>query len=145
MSEGPARSVVTLGWVFAVLAALMAPWTAYLAVTLPATHQAAHYDLAWTGFDIGLLVALALTGWAAVRTSRWLPALAGGTAAMLVVDGWFDTVTAATADERWLALGMAVLVELPLAGLCGWLAVDGQHLFERRVRLSMRHRGRAAG
>jgi hypothetical protein len=145
MKQRPARSVVTLGWVFAALAVLMAPWTAYLAVTLPSTHQAAHYDLAWTGFDVGLLVALALTGWAAVRTSSWLPALAGGTAAMLLVDGWFDTVTASTANERWVALGMAVLVEVPLAVLCGWLAVDGQQLFERRVRLSVRRRDRAAG
>jgi len=145
MKQGPARSVVTLGWVFAALAVLMAPWTAYLAVTLPSTHQAAHYDLAWTGFDVGLLVALALTGWAAVRTSSWLPALAGGTAAMLLVDGWFDTVTASTASERWVALVMAVLVEVPLAVLCAWLAVDGQQLFERRVRLSVRRRDRAAG
>ena len=145
MKRGPARSVVTLGWVFAALAVLLAPWTAYLAVTLPSTHQAAHYDLAWTGFDIGLLVALALTGWAAVRISRWLPPLAGGTAAMLIVDGWFDTVTASTADERWVALAMALLVELPLAGLCGWLAVDGQQLFARRVRLSVRRRDRPVG
>lgn len=145
MKQGPARSVVTLGWVFATLAVLMAPWTAYLAVTLPSTHQAAHYDLAWTGFDVGLLVALALTGWAAVRTSSWLPPLAGGTSAMLLVDGWFDTVTASTVNERLVALGMAVLVEVPLAGLCGRLAVDGQQLFARRVQLSVRRRDRPTG
>jgi hypothetical protein len=137
--------VVRLGWVFAALSALLVPWTAYLALSLPSTHRTAHYDLAWAGFDVGLLVALALTGWAAVRTSRWLPPLAGGAAAMLVVDGWFDTVTASTARELWVALGMAVVVELPLAGLCAWLAVDGQQLFERRVRWSARRRDGTAG
>lgn len=145
MRRGRARRVVTLGWVFAVLAALMVPWAAYLAVTLPTTHQAAHYDLAWVGFDVGLLAALALTAWAAVRTSRWLPPVAGGTAAMLLVDGWFDAVTASTPAERWVAVAMAVLVELPLAGLCTRLAVEGQQLFERRVRLSVRSRDRAPG
>lgn len=145
MTGRPARNVVRLGWLFAVLAALMVPWTAYLAMTLPSTHRAAHYDLAWTGFDVGLLAALGLTAGAALRTSRWLPALSGATAAMLLVDGWFDTVTSATPGERWVALAMAVLVELPLAGLCLWLAVDGQQLFERRVRLAVRRRDRTAG
>lgn len=143
--HGPARNVVRLGWLFAALAAFMVPWTAFLAMTLPTTHRAAHYDLAWTGFDVGLLAALGLTAWSALRLSRWLPVHAGGTAALLLVDGWFDVVTASTPAERWVAVGMAVLVELPLAGLCGWLAVDGQQLFERRVRLSVRRRDHAAG
>jgi hypothetical protein len=35
---------------------------------------------------------------------------------------------------------MALLVELPLAGVCVWLAMSGQSLLERRIALSLRRR-----
>lgn len=129
-----ARRVTFAGWALATLAAVMVPWTAYLFVVLPRTARAAHFDLAWGGFDVALLVLLALTGWAAVRHLRWLAAVAGASAALLVADAWFDVVTSPTAGERWVALAMASVVELPLAFLCGWLAVRGQDLVDRRLR-----------
>ena len=131
-----ARRVTVVGWVLATLAALMVPWTAYLFVVLPRTAPAAHFDLAWGGFDLALLVLLALTGWAAVRRRRWLAAVAGASAALLGADAWFDVVTSATAGERWVALAMAVLVELPLAVVCVWLAVSGQDFVDRRLAMA---------
>jgi hypothetical protein len=131
--RGRARRVTVAGWALAALAALMVPWTAYLFVVLPRTAPAAHFDLAWGGFDLALLVVLALTGWAAVRRRRWLAAVAGASAALLGADAWFDVVTAPAPAERWVALAMAVLVELPLAVVCGWLAVSGQDLVDRRL------------
>ena len=131
-----ARRVTVAGWALAALAALMVPWTAYLFVVLPRTAPAAHFDLAWGGFDLALLVLLALTGWAAVRRRRWLAAAAGASAALLAADAWFDVVTAPTHGERWVALAMAVLVELPLAVVCGWLAVSGQDLVDRRLAMA---------
>jgi len=131
-----ARRVTVAGWTLAALAALMVPWTAYLFVVLPRTAPAAHFDLAWGGFDLALLVLLALTGWAAVRRRRWLAAVAGASAALLAADAWFDVVTAPTHGERWVALAMAVLVELPLAVVCGWLAVSGQDLVDRRLAMA---------
>ena len=38
------------------------------------------------------------------------------------------------------AVAMALLVELPLAAVCVWLAVSGQSLLERRIALSLRRR-----
>lgn len=131
-----ARRVTVVGWTLAALAALMVPWTAYLFVALPRTAPAAHFDLAWGGFDLALLVLLALTGWAAVRRRRWLAAVAGASAALLAADAWFDVVTAPTQGERWVALAMAVLVELPLAVVCGWLAVSGQDFVDRRLAMA---------
>ena len=128
-----ARRVTVAGWALAVLAALMVPWTAYLFVVLPRTAPAAHFDLAWGGFDLALLVFLALTGVAAVRRERWLGAAAGASAALLAADAWFDVVTAPTPGERWVALAMAVVVEVPLAAVCAWLAVSGQDLVDRRL------------
>jgi hypothetical protein len=131
-----ARRVTLAGWALAVLAALMVPWTAYLFVALPGTAPAAHFDLAWGGFDMALLLLLALTGWAAVRRLRWLGAVAGATGSLLAADAWFDVVTAPTAAERWVAVAMAAVVEFPLAVVCGWLAVRGQDLVERRLALA---------
>ena len=138
------RRVRVVGWVLGALAALMLPWTAYLFIALPGTAPAAHFDLAWGGFDVALLVLLAATGWAAVRHARWLGAVAGATAALLATDAWFDVVTAPTPRERWVALAMAVVCELPLAVVCGWLAVRGQELVEQRLALGFRRR-RVAG
>lgn len=139
-----ARRLTVVGWVLAGLAALMVPWTAYLFVALPRTAPAAHYDLAWGGFDVGLLALLALTGWAAVRRRRWLGAVAGATAALLAADAWFDVVTSPTPDERWVALAMAGLVEVPLAVVCAWVAVSGQDLLDRRLVRAARLSGRGA-
>jgi hypothetical protein len=128
-----ARRVTVAGWVLAVLAALMVPWTAYLFVVLPRTAPAAHFDLAWGGFDLALLVLLGATGWAAVRRRRWLGAVAGATSALLGADAWFDVVTSPTPGDRWVALAMAAVMEMPLGVVCAWLAVSGQDLVDRRL------------
>lgn len=118
--------VATVGRLFGALAVLLVPWTAYLFITLPPRARAENYDLAWGGFDVGLVALLALTAYAAVRQSPWVSAVAGGTATSLVTDAWFDVVTAPTTGDRWEASAMAVLVELPLALACAWLALRGQ-------------------
>src|SRR5918911_1344620 len=54
------------------------------------------------------------------------PAAVAGTA--LLLDAWFDLVTArAGSDFRW-ALATAVLGELPLAALCFWIACEVEGL-----------------
>ena len=123
-----------VGWVFLGLAALMVPWTAYLALHLPSSQAAAHYDLAWGGFDAAMFMALAATAWAALRLHPALPSLAAVTGTLLVVDAWFDVVTAPATDDRWVAVAMAVVVELPLAGVCLWLSLTGHQLVLRRLR-----------
>ena len=40
----------------------MAPWTLYLALTLPRHYSAHHYWLGWAGFDVALVAVLATTG-----------------------------------------------------------------------------------
>jgi hypothetical protein len=120
--------VITVGRLFGVLAVLLVPWTAYVFVTLPPHARADNYDLAWGGFDVGLVVLMGLSAIAAVRQSPWLAAVAGGTATSLVTDAWFDVVTAPTTQDRWIASAMALLVELPLALVCAWLALRGQAL-----------------
>ncbi len=137
--EGTGRVVRAVGWVFATCSLVLVPWTVWLWATLPTRATAAHYDLAWGGFDVGLLLALGWTAWTALRGSRWLPVAASSTAALLLVDAWFDVVTS-TDGDRVTALVLALLAELPLALACVWLAVNGQVLHERRLV----HRARGA-
>ena len=128
------RAVHVVGWAFLVLAALMVPWTVYLTLHLPSSQAAAHYDLAWGGFDVAMFLALAATAWSALRLHTTLPSLAAVTGTLLVVDAWFDVMTAPVSDDRWVAIAMALLVELPLAGVCLWLSVTGHQLVVRRLR-----------
>ncbi len=107
-------------WVTPVLAATtvgLVPWTLWLTFSLPGRRVSVHYDLAWVGFDVGLFVAFAATGWSIVRSSKWLVPLAAATGAMLLCDVWFDVVTAGPNDIGE-AVAEALLAEIPLAGLC---------------------------
>ena len=106
---------------FAVGALVLVPTVVVLLVTLPSTHQSEHWDVAWGGFDVMLalmLVAVAFTAW---RGSAWLEAAAAAAATLLVVDAWFDVLTASNGTELVIAIVEAVFVELPLALLCIWL------------------------
>ena len=81
------------GPLFVLLSVLLVPWIVFMAVALPSRQLSSNYDVAWTGFDVLLCAGLAATGYFALRRSQWLPAAAAATAAMLVVDAWFDVVT----------------------------------------------------
>ncbi len=127
-----ARAVSVAAWGLAVGAALTIPWAGYLAATLPKRAVAVHYDLAWVGFDVMLVVVLAAAAYTAFRRPRWLPVWASSAATMLVVDAWFDIVTSRGVD-RMEAVVMALLVELPVAVACIWLAGEVQALTEWRL------------
>jgi hypothetical protein len=111
------------GTALLVSAVVLVPWALYLGYTLPARHRVLHWDAIWFGFDLALALALLLTAIAAIRGRPWLaiPATASGT--LLVCDAWFDVLTARGAHEVTTALLEAALIELPLAGLCVWMAL----------------------
>jgi hypothetical protein len=114
LDDGPAWAIALLG----AAALLLVPWTVALTAALPAHHVARHWDVAWAGFDAGIAVALLATVAAAVRRSAWLAVIAGGAAAMLLCDTWFDIITSSDRLDLWLALAAAAFVELPLAAVC---------------------------
>ena len=130
-------------WVALVLALVvvfLAPWILYLTFTLPSRHVTFHYDLAWVGFDVGLLASFAATAWAAYRRNGWLVPLAAATGTMLICDAWFDVVTSQTGGEMWEALAEAVFGELPLALLCGFIVFDAETFIAATARLRRRRR-----
>lgn len=99
------------------------PWIAVLATTLPATAQAQHWALAWTGLDGAEAVAALATAALIARGDRRasLPAAAGGT--LLLIDAWFDVCTSAPGTAHAMALAEAALAEIPLAVAAWWLAI----------------------
>lgn len=117
------RFVGRIGHLYLLAALVLVPWVAYLAVVLPDRQVAANYDLAWVGFDIGLVVALLVTGVLIVRRSPWVVVTAASTAALLATDAWFDVVTSPHGAARLTALVLALVVELPLAALSLAVAV----------------------
>ncbi|MEV4708525.1 hypothetical protein [Actinoplanes sp. NPDC049316] len=127
--------------VFATLGAATVPWTVYLAVSLPERASAQHYRVAWVGFDlllVALLLATALLAW---RGSRLVGFLAVSTATVLIVDAWFDVTTSRPADVPSAVLS-AVLLEVPLAVVCGWIALHVDQVVERRLQLLARRAAR---
>ena len=112
---------------FAIVGIGLVPWTAWIAYDLPQRHLARHWDVAWGGFD----AAMAACCWrprtrpsAARRGSRARPAAA---ATMLVCDAWFDMATASRGGELAMAIASALLLELPLAVICLWVARNVEH------------------
>src|SRR3954447_22698135 len=124
MSEGPSwRRLIAprraVGrWimpVYALFAVALVPWVVWLAWTLPERSVSAHYRLGWVGFDVLLCGALARTAWLAWRRSPFVVNVASATAALLVVDAWFDVTTSPGGQDLVVSAVTAIGVELPLA------------------------------
>jgi len=105
-----------------VCAVVLIPWTALLFATLPRHYVANHWRLAWGGFDVGLGAALAATAVMVARRSPFAEVTATITGTLLCCDAWFDVLTSRGASDVAQAVASAVLIELPLAALCFWMA-----------------------
>jgi hypothetical protein len=143
MSEnGDVTRVKTVPWwvgpAFAVLAIGAVPWVIFLAVTLPRHATFAHYRAVWVGFDAALVVVLALTAYMAWRGHAYVALSSTAAATMLLVDAWFDVMTTPRGHGLLLSLALAVLVELPLAAICLWIALHAEMVIENRVQILAR-------
>jgi hypothetical protein len=102
--------------VLTVSAVALIPWTVLLALSLPSGYKVHHWRVAWVGFDVLLLTAMASTavfGWLRHRAVI----VAGlATAVLLIGDAWFDVSLAFGTPEVWLSAALALFIELPLAG-----------------------------
>jgi hypothetical protein len=94
---------------------VLAAWTGVLAATLPRYYRAGGWRGTWVGFDIGLLLAFAATGWAAWRRRQILIICLVVLATLLCCDAWFDVVLDARTGGFALSLASALVIELPLA------------------------------
>jgi hypothetical protein len=128
---------------YAAAAVLLIPWTVYLAVTLPRRDIDTHYRGAWVGFDILLVVAILLTAFYAFRMDDRVQLPATATATLLIVDAWFDVMTAGHRSSLYQAVLMALCIEIPAAIFSlylarrvnrnAWVIAVRQHEYDRRV------------
>jgi hypothetical protein len=111
------------------------PWIVYLGFTLPAKVSAAHYDIAWLGFDCAMWTMLAALAFCAIRRHAATGPIAAMASLMLVIDAWFDVFTSSTEHGAMgFAIVLALCGELPLAILCGWAAVHAERFRTRTYR-----------
>lgn len=118
------RRPVRLSTVLTVAGLALLPWMVVLARTMPAaaTVEVSHWAAAWIGFDALLAVGLAGTGVLLRRGDPRVSPVAAATAALLLMDAWFDVTTSAGTSGQGMALVLALAAELPMAGLCAVVA-----------------------
>lgn len=105
-----------LGVLFSIVACtVLLGWIIVLVLTLQRHYTATHWRLAWVGFDIVLLAAFAVTGWAFWRGRQIVIACLLVTGALLCCDAWFDVILDLGTGGEWLSLLSAVVIELPIA------------------------------
>jgi hypothetical protein len=116
------------------LSVLLVPWIVYLGFARPAEFGDGHYRVAWIGLDAMEAIALALTAWLAYRRSTWVDMAATATATLLIVDAWFDLMTATPGWPLTQSIAAAVVLEIPLAVLSLWIARNAQVVNETVTR-----------
>ena len=107
---------------YVAIGAWLVPWSAILSATVPSTTTARHWNLAWTGLDLGEAAAASATAWLLVRRDRRAAQSAAVLATLLCVDAWFDVCTAPAGRGLRIAIAEAALLELPLAAASAWLS-----------------------
>jgi len=107
------------------------PWVVYLGFELPERSTAQHYNLAWVGFDLLLIFAMARTALFAWKGKHQVQLPAVATATLLMVDAWFDVMTASGGWALMEALLFALLLELPLAATAMYIARHVDRVVER--------------
>jgi hypothetical protein len=125
------------GWVapvYLTLSVLLVPWIVYLAFARPAEFGDGHYRVAWVGLDAMEAIALAATARLAYRRSTWVDMAATATATLLIVDAWFDLMTATPGWQLTQSILAAALLEVPLALISLWIARHAQVVNEAVTR-----------
>ena len=125
------RPLVVTVALTAVLAFLA--WIAVLALTLPTRYLANHWNVAWVGFDVMLLISLLAGGWAVASRRPWAGTALMVSAAMLTCDAWFDVTTASGTTATLVSVGFAAGVELPLAAGLAWAGIHRARLIRTRA------------
>jgi hypothetical protein len=111
-----------LGIALLVSCVALVAWIVDLSVSLPMHYETRGWRLAWTGYDVAELLALATTAYSALR-DRWtlIPASVV-TATLLLCDAWFDMALSSGTGDFVVSLATAVFVEIPTATVLGLVA-----------------------
>ncbi|MFD5463539.1 hypothetical protein ACFWIQ_12060 [Kitasatospora sp. NPDC127059] len=105
-----------------VVAVLLFGWLLVLGAVTRGQAEVRNWSTAWVGMDVLQVAGLLATGRLLVRRSRLTALAAAASATLLLLDAWFDVMTADGGGAWYTALAMALLVELPAALGLGALA-----------------------
>lgn len=94
---------------------VLVPWIVILAMTLPRHYETGHWQIAWSGFDCALFIALAITAWSLWRQRQIAVIACLITATLLICDAWFDITTSQHGSDLLTSILSAALIEIPLA------------------------------
>lgn len=136
-----------MGWHHVALRAMLAAcvglslWVAYLSFSIPTNYSTDGWDLAWVGFDAGMLAVLVAATVSIWRKRASAIIYLGALSFYLLADCWFDVATSRGRDFI-SALLLAVLLEIPLAIFLFLLSrgmlhrvTGGAHLGDKRLDL----------
>ena len=112
----------SLARLFAVCGVLLLPWIWVLVEQLHGQAGKRSFNSSWVGLDVLEAACLLTVAFLLSRGHRATSPAAAATAAILCVDAWFDTMSAAPQLAYAESLAMACFVELPLAVLLAWTA-----------------------
>ena len=99
------------------------PWTIYLGVTLPDHYIVQDWTLTWTGFDVILTLMFAATALLAYLRRQLVILASFSSGILLMCDAWFD-LTTSHGDDRLVALGFALAIELPVGAFLIYAALQ---------------------
>lgn len=91
------------------------PWTVLLSVVLPPHYVSRHWAAAWVGFDSFEVLLFALTALLAIKHSIWTAYTSIMLGTTLLIDAWFDLMTARSNKDIRSAFFEAFILEIPLA------------------------------
>jgi hypothetical protein len=98
------------------------PWIGVLIEQLHGHASKRSFNSSWVGLDVLEAVCLLVVAGLVSRRHRLTSPVAAATAAILCMDAWFDTMSAAPQLPYVESLAMACFAELPLAALLAWTA-----------------------
>lgn len=122
-TPGQSRLLCRARLVALAVGGFLLPWCVLLSMVLPATAQAQHWSLAWTGLDAAEALAALATAVLLAHGDRRAALTAAAGAALLLTDAWFDVCTSVPGLDHALAVAEAACAEVPLAGAACWLAL----------------------
>ncbi|MEU5596248.1 hypothetical protein [Streptomyces sp. NPDC020298] len=102
--------------------ALLVPWMVVLGLTLPASTEVRHWSLAWIGLDLFMATGCAATAFLGLRGDHRARLTSSATAAVAVLDAWFD-ITTAPSGAALLQAAACAMAEAALATACVLLAL----------------------
>lgn len=114
-------------------AVVLVPWTVIIFGSLRNRALAEHWRLVWGGFDCFLVLAFALTAYRIITKSPRGAIAATATGTMLLIDAWFDVLTARGTKNLMTSLAMALFAEIPCAIISFYVARKIVGLFEQAM------------